>query len=55
MLKEDQFNFEIANLKKDLAIENMVMTSEDIDMLRKYNNNELTMSEMINNIKKSFM
>lgn len=54
MSMEEKFMFDIANLKKDLAIENMVVTNEDIDMLKRYNNNEFTMTEMIDNIKKSF-
>lgn len=54
MSNEEQFNFDIENLKKDLAMENMIVTNEDIDMLRKYNNNELTMNEMIDSIKQSF-
>lgn len=54
MSNEEQFNFDIANLKKDLAMENMIVTNEDIDMLRRYNNNEVTMNEMIDSIKQSF-
>lgn len=53
MSKEEKFEFDIANLKKDLAIEDMNVNKEDIDLLRKYSNNEITMSEMINCIKKS--
>lgn len=54
MSNEEQFNFDIANLKKDLEMENMIVTNEDIDMLRRYNNNEVTMNEMIDSIKQSF-
>ena len=54
MSVEEKFLFDIANLKKDLAIENMVVTNEDIDMLKRYNNKEFTMNEMIDNIKRSF-
>ncbi len=54
MENEEKFNYDIANLKKDFAIENMQVTNEDINMLRKYNNNEITMNDMISNIKKSF-
>lgn len=53
-MSEERFMFEIANLKQDLGIENMVVTNDDIDMLKRYNNNEFTMNEMIDNIKKSF-
>lgn len=51
MSKEDKFNFDIANLKQDFAIENINITDTDIDILKKYSNNEITMSEMINIIK----
>lgn len=54
MSMEEKFMFDIANLKKDLAIENMIVTNEDIEMLKRYNNKEFTMNEMIDNIKKSF-
>ncbi|MBR3324473.1 MAG: hypothetical protein IKG14_00265 [Clostridia bacterium] len=53
-MSEEKFMFEIANLKQDLGIEDMVVTNDDIDMLKRYNNNEFTMNEMIDNIKKSF-
>lgn len=54
MSMEEKFKFDIANLKKDLGIENMIVTNEDIEMLKRYNNKEFTMNEMIDNIKKSF-
>lgn len=54
MANEEKFNYDIANLKKDFAIENMQVTNEDINMLKRYNNNEITMNDMISNIKKSF-
>lgn len=47
---EDKFNLDIENLKSDLAIENMFVTDDDISMLRKYSNNEISMSEAISNI-----
>lgn len=53
-MSEEKFMFDIANLKQDLGIEDMVVTNEDIDMLKRYNNNEFTMNEMIDNIKRSF-
>lgn len=54
MFNEEKFMFDIANLKKDLAIENMVVTNEDVDMLKRYQNNEFTMNEMIAGIVNSF-
>ena len=53
MSKEEKFKFDIANLKKDLAIEDMIIDNEDIELLRKYHNKEITMEEMINIIEKS--
>ena len=54
MLKEEKFNFDIENMKKDFAIENMTIAPDEIDMLKRYNNNEVSMNDMINSIKKSF-
>ena len=54
MENEEKFNYDIANLKKDFAIENLNVTSDDINMLRRYNNNEITMNQMIDDIKNSF-
>ena len=53
MSKEEKFKFDIENLKKNLAIEDMKVDNEDIELLRKYHNKEITMEEMINIIEKS--
>ena len=53
MFNEEKFEFDIANLKKDLAMENMAVNNEDIELLKRYSNKEITMSEMISYIKKS--
>lgn len=50
MSKEEKFNFDIENLKQDFAIENMNVTDSDIEILKKYSNDEISQSEMINNI-----
>lgn len=50
MSKEEKFNFDIENLKQDFAIENMNITDSDIEILKKYSNDEISQSEMINNI-----
>ncbi len=55
MSKDEKFEFDIANLKKDLAIENMNVNNDDIELLRRYSNNEITMTEMIDVIKKSII
>ena len=40
MSKEEKFNFDIANLKQDFAIENMNITDSDIEILKKYSNDK---------------
>ena len=40
MSKEEKFNFDIANLKQDFAIENMNITDSDIEILKKYSNDQ---------------
>jgi len=47
---EEKFKLDIENLKNDLAIENMIVTDDDICILKKYSNNELSMNEAISNI-----
>ena len=55
MNREEKFEFDIANLKQDLAIEDMRVTEEDVALLRRYFDNEITMPEMIVIIKKTIM
>ena len=55
MNREEKFEFDIANLKQDLAIEDMYVTEEDVALLRRYFDNEITMPEMIDIIKKTTM
>ena len=55
MSHDEKFDFNIANLKNDLAMENMIVEQEDIDLLKRYSNNEITMNEMINIIKKDLV
>lgn len=52
MSKEEKFNFDIANLKQDFAIENMNITDSDVEILKRYSNQEISESEMIDIIKK---
>lgn len=47
---EEKFKLDIENLKNDLAIEDMFITDDDISMLKKYSNNEMSMNEVISNI-----
>ena len=53
MSKEEKFNFDIANLKQDFAIENINITASDIEMLKRYSNQEISESEIIDIIKKA--
>ena len=55
MSKEEKFNFDIANLKQDFAIENMNITDSDIEILKKYSNDEISQSDMINIIKDNML
>ena len=55
MNREEKFEFDIANLKQDLAIEDMHVTEEDVALLRRYFDNEITMPEMIDIIKRTTM
>lgn len=55
MNREEKFEFDIANLKQDLAIEDMYVTEEDVALLRRYFDNEITMPEMIDIIKRTTM
>lgn len=52
MSKEEKFNFDIVNLKQDFAIENINITASDIEMLKRYSNQEISESEIIDIIKK---
>ena len=52
MSKEEKFNFDIANLRQDFAIENMNITDSDVEILKKYSNSEISESEMIDIFKK---
>ena len=54
MFKEDKFNYDIENMKKDFAIENMSINSDEVNMLKKFSNNEITVNEMVDSIKNSF-
>ena len=55
MSNEEKFEFDIANLKKDLAIEDMCVNYEDVELLRRYYDNEISMTDMINLITKPYI
>ena len=48
---DTKFNFDVENLRKDFAIENMQIADEDIGLLKRFNNQEITLDEMIGQIK----
>ena len=48
MYNEEKFKFDIDNIRNDLAMEDMVITEQDITLLKRYANEEITMPEMIN-------
>ena len=50
---EDNFNFEVENLRKDFEIENINLTANDIGLLKRYANEEITFNELVNIVKES--
>lgn len=51
MFNEEIFNLNIDNIKNDLAIEGMEITNADVDMYRRFANDELNMPQLIEIIK----
>ena len=51
MFNEDIFNFNIDNIKNDLAIEGMAITDEDINLFKQFANEEIDMPNLIQTIK----
>ncbi len=51
MFNENEFKFNIDNIKNDLAIEGMDITQNDVDMFRMFANEEVAMPELIEMIK----
>ena len=51
MFNEKIFEFNIENIKNDLAIEGMNITENDINMYKMLAENEVAMPELINMIK----
>lgn len=51
MFNEENFKFNIDNIKNDLAIEGMNITENDVNMYRMLATNQLAMPELINMIK----
>ena len=51
MFDEEIFKFNIENIQKDLAIEGMEITTGDIEMFKRFANDEIAMPELIQMIK----
>ncbi len=45
-----EFQYNIDNIKQDLAVENMTVTDGQVEMLEKYEQGNILMSEIIDNI-----
>ena len=48
MSNEEKFQFDIENIKKDFAIEDMTISKNVIELLKKYNDKEITMDKVVN-------
>lgn len=51
MFNEEKFQFNIENIKNDLAIEGMDITENDVNMYRMLAENKVAMPELISMIK----
>lgn len=52
MFNEEIFEFDIDNIRNDLAIEGMEISNADVDMFRMFANEQIDMPELIEMIKK---
>ena len=50
---EENFNFELENLKKDFEIESIQITNDDISLLKRYANKEISFNELVDIVKQS--
>ncbi len=53
MDKKEKFFYDIDNIKTDFEMENMNITDEDIRLLERYSNDEISLNDMISSIKNS--
>lgn len=51
MFNEDIFNFNIDNIKNNLAMEGLAITEEDITLFKQFANEEIDMPNLIQTIK----
>ena len=54
MFNEEIFNFDINNIKNDLAIEGLTISEEDVNLFKQYANEEIDMPNLIQTIKSEF-
>lgn len=47
MSKEEKFKYNIENIKASLEVEGMIVTDEDIELIKKYANKEISFEELI--------
>ncbi len=51
MYNEEIFNFDINNIKNDLAIEGMSISDADINLFKQFANDEIDMPNLIETLK----
>lgn len=51
MFNEEFFNFNIDNIKNDLAIEGLSISEQDISLFKQFANDEINMTNLIQTIK----
>ena len=51
MFNEDIFNFDINNIKNDLAIEGMAISDDDVTLFKQFANDEIDLTNLIQTIK----
>ena len=51
MFNEEIFNFDIDNIRNDLAIEGMSISDEDVNLFKQFANDEIDMPNLIQTIK----
>lgn len=51
MFNEEIFNFNIDNIRNDLAIEGLAITEQDVTLFRQFANDEIDMPGLIQTIK----
>lgn len=51
MFDQDIFNFDINNIKNDLAIEGLTISDEDVTLFKQFANDEIDMPNLIQTIK----